>query len=77
MDDRGALSSIQSQTAVTDYFSSKQLLLFVFVRRSVCQHSMAEENLAAQRQTVVTVYFLSKQLLLFVFARGGQYASTR
>ena len=40
----------QKQTAVTAYFSSKQLLLFVFARRPVCQYSMAEENHAAQRQ---------------------------
>ena len=57
----------QRQTAVTGYFSSKQLLLFVFARRSVCQYSMAEENPAAQRQTVVTDYLESKQLLLFAF----------
>ena len=60
---------IQRQISVTAYFTSKQLLLFVFVRRSVCQYSMAEENPAAQRQTAVTAYFTSGQLLLFVFAR--------
>ena len=46
----------QRQTAVTAYFTSKPLLLFVFARRSVCQYSMAEENPAAQRQTAVTAY---------------------
>ena len=59
----------QRQTAVIDYLRGKQLLLFVFARRSVCQYSMAEENPASQRQTAVTAYFLSEQLLLFVFAR--------
>ena len=58
----------QRHTTVTAYFSSKQLLLFVFARRSVCQYSMAEENPAAQRQTAVTAYISSNQLLLFVFA---------
>ena len=43
----------QRQTAVTDYFTSKQLLLFVFARRSECQYSIAEKN-PAQRQTAVT-----------------------
>ena len=55
------------QTAVAAYFSSNQLLLFVFVRRSVCQYSMAEEKPAAQKQSAVTAYLESKQLLLFVF----------
>ena len=57
--------SAQKQTAVTAYFSSKQLLLLVFARRSVCQYSMAEENHGDQRQTAVTVYLKSEQLLLF------------
>ena len=55
----------QRQTAVTAYFSSEQLQLFVVARRSVCQYSMAEENPAAQRQTAVTaafvVYFSGKR----------------
>ena len=51
----------QRQTAVTDYLKSKQLLLFVFARRSVCQYSM-------QMQTAVTAYFRGRQLLLFAFA---------
>ena len=55
------------QTAVTAYLESKQLLLFVFARRSACEYSMAEENPAAQRQTAVTAYLECKQLLLFVF----------
>ena len=59
-------------TAVTAFLKSKQLLLFVFTRRSVCQYSMAEENPAAQRQTTVTAYLKSKQLLLFVFARRSE-----
>ena len=49
----------QRQKTVTAYLKSKQLLLFVFARRSVCQYSMAEENPAAQRQTAVTAYFTS------------------
>ena len=48
----------QRQTAVTVYLKRKQLLLFVFARRSVCHYSMAEDNAAAQRQTAVTAYFL-------------------
>ena len=55
----------QRQTAVSAYFTSQQLLLFVL--RSVCHYSIAEENLAAQRQTAVTAYFTSQQLLLFAF----------
>ena len=66
---------VKLQTAVTVYFTSKQLLLFAYVRRSLWQYSMAEENPAAQRQTAVTAYFLGKQLLLFVFAR--QYLHSR
>ena len=46
----------ESQTTVTAFFRSKQLLLFVFAWRSVCQYSMAEEN-------------DKYKLLLFVFAR--------
>ena len=49
---------MQRQTTVTEYFSSKQLLLFVFARRSVCQYWMAEDNPAAQRQTAVTIICL-------------------
>ena len=59
--------AVQRQTAVTAYFTSKQLLLFVFARRSVSQYSMAEDNPAVQRQTAVTAHFTIKQLLLFVF----------
>ena len=40
----------QRQTAVTAHFPSKQLLLFDFARRSVCQYSMAEENPAVHRK---------------------------
>ena len=49
----GAGYSMQRQTAVTAYFTSKQLLLFAF---------------ALQRQTAVTAYFKNEQLLLFVCA---------
>ena len=45
---------IQRQTAVTAYFPSQQLLLFVFVQ----QYGLI-------RQTAVTAYFSSTQLLLF------------
>ena len=57
---------LTNQTAVTAYFTSKQLLLFVFSWRSVWHYSMAEENPAAQRQTAVAAYFTSNQILLFV-----------
>ena len=43
------------QAAVTDYFSSKQLVLLVFA--------------SIQRQTTVTAYFSKKQLLLSISAR--------
>ena len=56
------------QTTVTSDLNSYQLLLFAFAARSVCHHSMAEDNPAAQRQTAVTAHFSSHQLLLFVFA---------
>ena len=46
---------LQRQTQVTAYFTSKQLLLFVFDVRL--------------RRTAVSAYYTSKQLLLFVFAR--------
>ena len=52
----GIIFTVHLQTAVTADFTSKQLLLFVFARRSVCQYSMAEENPAARRQTAVTDY---------------------
>ena len=60
-------SAAQRQTALTADLKSKQLLLFVFARRSVCQYSMAEENSAARRQAAVIADLKSKQLLLFVF----------
>ena len=59
--------AVQRLTTVTAYFSSVQLLPFVFAWRSACQYSMAEENPAVQRQTAVTAYFSSEQLLPFVF----------
>ena len=61
---------VQRQTAVIAYFSSKQLLLFVFAQQSLCQYSMAEDNPAVQRQAAVTAYFSGQQLLLFAFAQG-------
>ena len=59
-----AQSLSETQTAITAYFTSRQILLFAFAWRSLCQYSMAEENPAAQRQTAVTAYLKSKQLLL-------------
>ena len=56
------------QRVGTAHMGSKQLLLLVFARRSVCQYLMAEENPAAQRQTALTAYLKSNQLLLFGFA---------
>ena len=76
--------AMQRQTAVTAYLKYKQLLLFVFARRSACQYAMAEENPAAQRQTTVTfqvsiwpsvVSVLGQRLCLSWY--GCQYASTR
>ena len=46
----------QRQTAVAAYFTSKQILLFAFALRAVCQNSMAEENHAAHEQASVTAY---------------------
>ena len=46
---------LQRQSTVTSYLKIKQLLLFVFAGRSVCQYSIAEKNPASQRQTAVTV----------------------
>ena len=66
---------IYRQKTVAAHLESKQLPLFVFTRRSVCQYSMAEEIPATQRQTAVTAQLKSKQLLLFVFELprdGGQ-----
>ena len=62
------IPAAQRQTAVTAHLTSKQLLQFVFARRSVCHYSIAEEIPAVQRQAAATAYFTSKQLLLFVFA---------
>ena len=45
---------LHDKTLTVYFMPCKQLLLFVFARRSVCQYSMAEENSAAQRQTTVT-----------------------
>ena len=58
-------SGVQSQTAVTAYFSSKQLLLFGFVFSG------------AQSRTAVTVSSSSNLLLLFgvVFRSDAHFAS--
>ena len=66
----------QRQTAVSAYFKSKQLLLFVFAQRSVCKYSMAEENPGAQRQTTVITYLTGEQLLLLVFVEKSAPSST-
>ena len=66
----------QRQTAVTAYFTSKQLLLFAFVmyqrQTAVTAYFTSKQLLLFafvmyQRQTAVTAYFTSQQLLLFVF----------
>ena len=46
-------SAVQKLTAVTAFFSSKQLLLFVFAKW--------------QKQTTVTAYLIINELLLFAF----------
>ena len=56
-------SSLQRQTAVIAYFSSKLLLLFVFEM----QDSDLPSSTVIQKQTAITAYFSSKQLLLLVF----------
>ena len=58
---------MKRQTAVADYFSSKQLLLFVFELQDSLLPSSTDILTAVQRQTAVTAYFSSNQLLLFVF----------
>ena len=55
------------QTAVTAYFSSKQLLLFAFELQDSHLPSSTGILTAEQRQTVVTAYFSSNQILLFAF----------
>ena len=57
------------QTAVTAYFASKQLLLFVFELQDSLLPSSTGTLTVVQRQTAVTAYFAMKQLLLFVFAQ--------
>ena len=61
------LTAVQRQTAVTAYFTSKQLLLFVFELQDSLLPSSTGILTAVQRQTAVTAYFTSKRLLLFVF----------
>ena len=58
---------MESQTAVTAYFSSKPLLLFVFDLQDSLLPSSTGILTAVQRQTAVTAYSKSKRLLLFVF----------
>ena len=49
---------VQSQKAVSAYFSSKRILPFGF----------AEQNTAVKKQTAIAAHFSSGHLLLFVFA---------
>ena len=51
--------AVWMQTAVTAYFSIRQLQLFAFV----------SQNTALQSQKVVPAYFTSKQILPFGFAQ--------
>ena len=68
------MTTMQRQTAVIAYLSSKQLLLFVFeLQDSILPLSNGIGLLTAmQRQTAVTGYCISKQLLLFVLARENR-----
>ena len=54
-------------TAVTAYFSSKQLVLFVFELQDSLLLSSTGLLIAVQRQTTETDYILGKQLLLIYF----------
>ena len=62
-----AFAGVQMLTAVTAYFTSNQLLLFVFELQDSLLPSSTGILTAAQRQTAVTAHLKSKQLLLFVF----------
>ena len=59
-----ACTTMQSQNAVTAYFSTKQLLPFVF----------AKWYIIVESQNEVATYFSSKQLLPFGFA-GESWAA--
>ena len=65
----GMLTAVQIQTAVTAYFTSKQLLLFVFELQDSLLPSSTDILTTEQRQTAVTAHLYSKhkQLLLFIF----------
>ena len=65
----GILTAVQKITAVTAYFTSKQLLLFVFELQDSLLPSSTGILIAIQRQKVATAYLKSKQLRLFVFVR--------
>ena len=60
-------SDIQSQTTVTAYIASKQLLLIFGLQESLLPSSNGVMT-AVQKQTAVTAYFANEQLLLFAFA---------
>ena len=55
------MTAVRRQTAVTAYFISKQLLLFVFELQDSLLSSSSGIMTAEQRQTAVTAYFISKQ----------------
>ena len=63
----GMLTAVQRQTAVTAYFSSKQLLFFVFELQESLVPSSTGILTTVQRQTAVTAFLNNKHLLLFVF----------
>ena len=62
-------NAVLRQTAVTAYFTSKQLLLFVFELQDSLLPSSTGILTTEQRQTAVTAHLYSKhkQLLLFIF----------
>ena len=70
-------SAVQRQTAVTAYFSSEQLLLFVFELQDSLLPSSTDMSSVMQRQTAVAAYFSGGQLLLFAFARRGHCSCTK
>ena len=61
----GIMTAVQRQPAVTAYFTSEQLLLFVFELQDYLLPSSTGIMTAVQRQTAVTDYMKSNQLLLF------------
>ena len=60
---------MQRQAAITAYFTSKQLLLFVFELQDYLLPSSNGILTPVRGQTTVTAYLTSKQLLLLASAR--------